>query len=246
MDFLPDEVQDPTILRRIIFAAVYLPKELPHYWSVVTEFANQAKKSGKSLHPEAVRMALDNLQLINEQVFANDKQLTEEMHAFSILSCSNPVGIVLISSKTKCRLCGSKLLIRSDRASHITVYTESYGTVIGTHYHKYCQRFRKGCSFRQYYGYSSEGSQSVTFFDSNWAEHEYFVSSSETTAAFELSMLKTFDAELLVGQISYSQKAEIYNCSHEYPVLPKKCSTLQKDEMPSPQRCVLSVYSDFR
>ena len=44
MDFLPDEVQDPTILRRIIFAAVYLPTELPQYWSVVTEFASQARR----------------------------------------------------------------------------------------------------------------------------------------------------------------------------------------------------------
>ena len=101
MEFLPDEVQDPTILRRIIFAAVYLPKELPHYWSVVMQFASQAKKSGKTRHPEAVRMTVDKLQLINEQVFANDKQLTEEMHAFSIPLCSNPVGVFLISSRTK-------------------------------------------------------------------------------------------------------------------------------------------------
>ena len=74
---------------------------MPHYWSVVTELASQAKKSGKTLHPEAVRMAVDKYQLINEQVFANDKLLTEEMHAFSIPLCSNPVGVFLISSKTK-------------------------------------------------------------------------------------------------------------------------------------------------
>lgn len=125
-------------------------------------------------------------------------------------------------------------MIRSDRPSHITVYTETSGTTIGTHFHKYCQNFRKGCSFRQYYGYSSEGSQSVTFYDSNWAAHEYFVSSSET--AFELGMLKRFDAELLLGRISNSQKAEIYNYSHGYPVLPKKCSTLKKDEIPVPPK----------
>jgi len=61
--------------------------------------------------------------------------------------------------------------------------------------------------FWQYYGYSSEGSQSITFHDPDWEKLDYFVSSSET--AFELCMLRKFDAELLLGQMSYSQKAEI-------------------------------------
>jgi len=121
---------------------------------------------------------------------------------------------------SNCCNVGGKLLIRNDRPSHIMVYTESYGTVVGTHYHKFCQHFQKGCGFRQYYGYSSEGSQSITFRDPDWEKHDYFVSSSET--AFELCMLRKFDAELLLGQMSYSQKAEIYNYCNGYPVQPKK------------------------
>ena len=89
-------------------------------------------------------------------------------------------------------------------------------------------RIGKGCSFRQYYGYSSEGNQSVVFYDAQWPQHKYFVSSSET--AFELEMLKIFDAELLIGQISYNQKAEIYNYFNGYPVQPKKCSQREADE----------------
>ena len=61
-------------------------------------------------------------------------------------------------------------------------------------------------------------------------DREYFVSTSET--AIELSMLKKFDSELLLGQISYSQKAEIYNYSNGYPVQPKKCSTMEHFELP--------------
>ena len=110
------------------------------------------------------------------------------------------------------------------------VYTESFGTVVGTHYHKFCQNFRKGCIFRQYYGYSSQGSQSLVYYDDECIEHEYFVSTSGM--AFEMTMLKRFDVELLLGQISYSQKAEIYNYSNGYPVHPKKCSTLEKEELP--------------
>ncbi len=56
------------------------------------------------------------------------------------------------------------------------------------------------------------------------------MSSSET--AFELGMLMKFDAELLLGQISYNQKADIYNYCNRYPVHPKKCSTLEKEELP--------------
>ena len=98
-----------------------------------------------------------------------------------------------------------KAAIHSDRPSHLTVYTESFGTVVGTHYHKYyhkyCHNHKKGCSFRQYYGYHSKGNQSVIFYDTIWAQMQYFVSSSET--AFEVKMLVKFDAKLLLGQISY-------------------------------------------
>ena len=45
-------------------------------------------------------------------------------------------------------------------------------------------------------------------------------------------MLRKFDTELLIGQVSYNQKAEIYNYSNGYPVLPKKCSTLAEEDIP--------------
>ena len=231
MDLIPPELQDVAVLKRILFAAVHLPRDLPHYWSVVTQFASQGSPSGQSLQPESVKIAVKNLQSVNEKAFVTDKQLITEIHALCATpSCTTPLGIILVSPHTNRRLCGGKLLIQNDRPSHITVYTETCGTVIGTHYHKFCQHFRRGCSVRQFYGYSSEGSQSVTFYDPDWGEHEYFVSSSET--AFELGMLRKFDAELLLGQMSYSQKAEIYNYCHGYPVPPKKCSTLEKEELP--------------
>ena len=45
---------------------------------------------------------------------------------------------------------------------------------------------------------------------------QYLASSSET--AFKVKMLVKFDAELLLGQISYKQKADICNYSHNYEV----------------------------
>lgn len=228
MDLLPPELCDVAVLRRILFAAVYLPTDLPNYWSVLTQFASQGNFS---LQPQLMKIAVENLKSLNEKAFVTDKQLVNEIHALPQTPSSlSPLGIILVPPRTNCKLCGGKLLVRNDRGSHIMVYTESFGTVVGTHYHKFCQNFRKGCIFRQYYGYSSQGSQSLVYCDDECIEHEYFVSTSGT--AFEMTMLKRFDVELLLGQISYSQKAEIYNYSNGYPVHPKKCSTLEKEELP--------------
>ena len=232
MDFLPPELHDVAVLRRVIFATVYLPKDLPQYWSVVAWFASYGSSKGKGLSPDTVKIAVENLCMINEKAFVNDKLLLQEVHSLCPTPLSSlPLGIVLISPRSTCPLCGSDLQIRNDRPSHITIYTESWGTVVGTHYHKICQRFRKGCAYRQYYGYSTSGNAtSAPTYDSDWEGHNYFISSSET--AFELCMLRKFDSELLLGQISYSQEAEIYNYSNGYPVQPKKCTTLTKEELP--------------
>ena len=79
------------------------------------------------------------------------------------------------------------------------------------HYRKFCSNFRKGCSFTQDYGYSTDGNHD---YDLNWSMHQYFVCTSKT--AFEMNLLIKYDAKVLLGQklISYSQKADIYNCHH--------------------------------
>ena len=165
-------------------------------------------------------MAVENLHTLNEAAFVSDEQLTKEIQGLSP-SAALHIGLSPMS------LTAVSVMESYCFDSRITVYT---GTVVGSHYHKFCQNFRKGCSLRQYYGYSSEGNQTTVFYDANWAEHKFFVSSSET--AFELTLLRKFDADLLLGQLSYSQKAEIYNDNHGYPVLPKKCSTLTRAELP--------------
>ena len=88
----------------------------------------------------------------------------------------------------------------------LTLYTASLGTVPATHFHKLCRNSRKGCHVVQYYGYSKSGIGSM-FYNTNWMTLPYFLSSQETS--FEMKMLKDFDVELLIGQISY-QKNLIY------------------------------------
>lgn len=46
-----------------------------------------------------------------------------------------------------------------------------------------------------------------------------------------MSLLTKYNSELLLGQLSYKQKADIYNYANNYPVSPKQCSTVEKDDM---------------
>lgn len=205
---------------------------MPQYWEILRSFIFRGED--EDIKPENLRVVVENLKLLNEKAFLTDKELISEIHELRTKPDAKlPLGIILVSSHTTCRLCGGKLLIRHDRASNITVYTESFGTVIGTHYNKYCQNFRKNCSFKQYYGFSSTdiGGQLINSYDDNWEDHKYIVSTADT--AFELTMLKKYDAELFLGQVSYSQKADIYNYSNGYPVPFKQCTTLDKEELPN-------------
>jgi hypothetical protein len=231
MNCIPASITDLAVIRRAIFASNYLPKECPNYWSIVTAFATQDSQICKDIDDSTIKATIENLQLINPAAFYTDCKLIEEIHAVYRIR-DEPLGIVLISPNSECGECHSKLLIRKDRPSHVIVYTESYGTIAGTHYHKYCSR--RGCTFRQYYGYHSNGDHSVIFYDINWIQMEYFISSSET--AFELKMLSKFDAELLLGQISYSQKASIYNYTNNYEIPRKTCSFIKKSDASPKQR----------
>ena len=109
--------------------------------------------------------------------------------------------------KKKCDECGEKLLLRADRPSSVTLYTDSDGTLPAVHY-KYCRNHKKGCSLVEY---SYKGLFQLHF-DADWEENKYFISSQET--AFELQLLSKFDVELLIGQMSYKQRTEMYNAIH--------------------------------
>ena len=70
--------------------------------------------------------------------------------------------------------------------------------------------------------------ESAVFHNENWGEMEYFLSTRET--AFEMSVLKQFDIEILIGQLSYKQRSDIYNIKHGYDNAKKiktTCALLQ-------------------
>ena len=137
-----------SVLRKILFAVVHLPKEMPNYWQTIKDFA------GTELSVSELQTAVENLQYLNAVAFSTDDQLLSSM---CLGEGGNSIGIVLVSSKQKCRECGARLSTRADRPRNMVLYTESSGTLPATHYRKVCSHARHGCSYVQHYGFHSHG-----------------------------------------------------------------------------------------
>lgn len=213
----------PEILRRITFAAAYLPSDCPRFWEIVSKFA-VLESSKEDLTPEKVKLIVENLQVLHEEAFTSDKALVLELQAMNY-GQFKPLGLVLVSSNQNCRECGGKLLLRGDRPSKVAIYTGAQGTLLGSHFVKYCQNSRKGCNFSQHYGYHTLGDTSISYYDKNWNQLPYSLSTNQT--AFEMKLFERFDVELLIGELSYKQKSEIYNCMNGYDDVQKKCASLE-------------------
>ena len=209
---LSDHLESPSVLRKMLFATVNLPSDLPDYWKIVIHFGTNGADDNLPTTTK-LQALVENLQYLDKDVFLSDKNLMELLMKEKGRD-GKPIGIALISSRTRCQSCGGDLMVKADRPSYLTLYSDSLGTVTAVHYRKICKNTRRGlCNTVQFYGYFSKETGSLTY-DTNWRELPYFVSSRET--AFEMSMLTKLDAEILIGLMSYKQSADIYNYIHGY------------------------------
>lgn len=183
---------------------------MPNYWERVATFSITSKEDRCTLSPEQARELVENLEVMESKVFTPDSVLTTEILNMKPPGSDTSYGIVLISNRTNCCKCGSKLYVRADRMSKVAIYDDSLGTISSTHYTKYCRK--RGCSLQQHYGYYTEGDASKVKYDEDWYALSYFMSTRET--AFSMNMLHRLDTEILIGQISYKQRADIYNDIH--------------------------------
>lgn len=46
-------ISDVSVLRRLLFAVVHLPKDLPNFWGVAVEFATKEKESRNAMKQPA-------------------------------------------------------------------------------------------------------------------------------------------------------------------------------------------------
>lgn len=133
----------------LIFATAYLPRDIPNYWKEVEDFA----KSG--LSATEVQAIVENIQFLNQAVFASDKELLKEISTTQ--GGTAPTGVFLVSSKKICGACGASLHTRADRPRKLVLYTLSSGTLPATHFRKICSSARYGCKYVQHFGYHSQG-----------------------------------------------------------------------------------------
>jgi len=65
-------LKDLSVVHRLCFAARILPIGTPNYWQIVSNFGLQGKSSGLKLSPEEARTFIQNLLILNKEVFDSD------------------------------------------------------------------------------------------------------------------------------------------------------------------------------
>ena len=67
---ISEHFKDVSILWKIIFAIVHLPKDTPNYWELVLQFA---MKKPPSISIDKFKVLVENLQELDAIAFATDK-----------------------------------------------------------------------------------------------------------------------------------------------------------------------------
>lgn len=107
--------KDPSILRRLTFAATNLHNDTPGYWDLVAKFGFN---TSEAVCADKVKVLLENTQFLDESAFDTDFALLKELSDSSGFE-GHSLGIVLISAKEKCGACDGQLLVRADRPSFL-------------------------------------------------------------------------------------------------------------------------------
>ena len=206
-------LKDISVIYRMCFAARSLSSDSPNYWSLVSKFAVEGKEK-HSLSPDEARIFVENMHILHSDIFDTEEKLTRNLIKLPKNDPCQPerIGFVLVSLTENCPSCQVHLYTRQDRAASAVIYHHNLGTIPAIHYTKYCRK--KGCSYQQHYGYHSNADSNGIIYDSDCLSLPYFMSSRET--AFDMELLNRFDVNILIGQISYRQAADIYNYYHGY------------------------------
>lgn len=208
---LSKHVKDVSVLRRLLFAISQLPHDLPDLWKVALEFATRGMDD-KIENSTTIQLILKNLQKMDPTAFQDDKTLFFELIA---TPSSKALGVVLMPRMTNCLICGNTLQLRKDRTASVVIYDDSIGTIAGSHYHKACKN--RTCGYTQYYGYYTLKGSTQVYANRDWECLPYFVSSRETV--FSKLTMQRFETEILLGQLSFKQCAEIFNQMHKSTIL---------------------------
>ena len=144
-------VPDPSVLRRLLFAAVNVPKSTPGYAKIILDFAFGTLKRPNPVNT-LLLMLMENLEFLSKHAFDTDKELLAELCVHDGFR-EHPLGVVLVPRNDTCKSCQAELKLRGDRPSFLTLYTDDMGTIPATLFRKFCSNSHKGCTFTQHYGF---------------------------------------------------------------------------------------------
>ena len=105
-----------SVVRRLLFAVMYLPKDLPNLRGVALEFATWGLETRHTLNAEQAKLLVQDVQELDLLDFDSDKKLLQDLRV-----PGTKVGLNLISSNSDCFLCGSKLMFQKDRPSPVII-----------------------------------------------------------------------------------------------------------------------------
>ena len=121
-------LKDVSVLRRLLFAATQLPRELPNFWGVAVEFATDGKVERNTIDSTTASALVENIHSFDKRAFDTDESLLHQLIGWTP-STGRPLGLVLISPEKCCTLCGQALILRKDRPATIVIYDDCIGPV---------------------------------------------------------------------------------------------------------------------
>ena len=88
-------IKDTSVLRRLLFAIVHLPEDLPNYWRVVLEFATKGQEREPAMTSDQAQMLVQNMQELDAMAFATDRMLLQDLMQLQVSKCK-PLGLIII------------------------------------------------------------------------------------------------------------------------------------------------------
>ena len=206
-------ITDFSVISRGLYYFTHIPRAFPEFGCRLFSFATKGNKDAvtRDIVNEESFLALTS-NLVSLYNLTGHEDLWKELHDASIKEGMYGLGVVLMSGKSTCRLCSKQLTAKTSRVVNVMVYHETRGSFMASRIPKVCSN--RSCKLIQHYGYYTIGESK--FYDEDWQENDYLLSSGKT--AFDINLLRKFEVEILLGKLSFKEKADIYNEVNGYDV----------------------------
>lgn len=150
-----------SVITRGIFYITHIPRAFPDFGKNLFEFATNGKPDSvahDTVNADSFLALTSNVSSLYNLKCETD--LWKELHHASLEQGKCGLGAVLLSKKTKCRLCGKDLKVKPSRVVNVIIYHETRGTFLGCRLPKLCSSC--SCNLTQHYGYYTLGEENIT------------------------------------------------------------------------------------